>query len=249
MDIVDQDSILYPAMAITTHDDSVSALVEDAHVPTRIGLGVMLLRQPWVARCLLAAGSGESIGLVRRHRPDLAIVDISEAGPFVASVIAPLRDAHPAIRIVLSSRRETLSFSPAAVGAVAFVPAETTSEEIIDTIRTALVSSMPPPAASCGSGLTSREREILLLLSTGATNREIASELCLGPDAVKKHATALYRKLGVRNRTAAAQRAAATLAHDGAQVHNGAGVEPSHQLRPAAITATRRERSHEHNPA
>jgi DNA-binding NarL/FixJ family response regulator len=239
MDILDQDSIEYLIMTLLIPDDSVTALVADAHVPARIGLGVMLQRQPWVARCLLAAGSEESIGLVRRYRPELAILDISEAGPFAASVTAPIREAHPSIRIVLSSRRKTsLSFSPAAIGAVAFVPSQATSGEIIRTIKTAVVSSAPPPVEPPGSELTSREREILLLLSTGATNREIASELHLGPDAVKKHATSLYRKLGVRNRTAAAQRAAATLLHGGALAHGGAGVELAHQLRSAAISAT-----------
>jgi DNA-binding NarL/FixJ family response regulator len=50
-----------------------------------------------------------------------------------------------------------------------------------------------------------------VLLGTGATNREIADRLHLGPDSIKKSATALYRKLGVRNRTEAAQRAASIL--------------------------------------
>jgi two-component system response regulator DesR len=53
---------------------------------------------------------------------------------------------------------------------------------------------------------------LLVLISTGATNREIAQELNLGPDSVKKNASALYRKLGVRNRTEAAQRAIQMLA-------------------------------------
>jgi two-component system response regulator DesR len=48
---------------------------------------------------------------------------------------------------------------------------------------------------------------VLELLATGATNREIAAQLHLGPDSVKKHAAALYRKLGVRNRTEAVQQA------------------------------------------
>ncbi|MBS0548849.1 MAG: helix-turn-helix transcriptional regulator [Proteobacteria bacterium] len=58
-----------------------------------------------------------------------------------------------------------------------------------------------------GLELTEREREILLLLGTGKTNREIAERLHLGPDSIKKSATVLYRKLGVRNRTEAARRA------------------------------------------
>jgi DNA-binding NarL/FixJ family response regulator len=55
------------------------------------------------------------------------------------------------------------------------------------------------------SELSAREREVLLLLTTGATNREIAEALHVSAETVKKHAAALYRKLGVRNRTEAAQ--------------------------------------------
>ena len=72
--------------------------------------------------------------------------------------------------------------------------------------------STATPSAAASPDLSDREREILVLLGTGATNREIAARLHLGPDSVKKSATALYRKLGVRNRTEAAQRAATVLA-------------------------------------
>jgi DNA-binding NarL/FixJ family response regulator len=56
------------------------------------------------------------------------------------------------------------------------------------------------------AGLTQREAQVLRLLARGATNHEIAAELHLSPDAIKKYASAVYRKLGVRNRTEAARR-------------------------------------------
>ncbi len=87
---------------------------------------------------------------------------------------------------------------------------------MIDSVRAAVLSGEPldlqVAAPAGGLALSDREREILLLLGTGKTNREIAERLHLGPDSVKKSATALYRKLGVRNRTEAAQRAATVLA-------------------------------------
>jgi DNA-binding NarL/FixJ family response regulator len=55
--------------------------------------------------------------------------------------------------------------------------------------------------------LTEREREVLALLATGASNREIATELYLSVDTVKTHARHLYGKLGVSNRTLAALQA------------------------------------------
>ena len=55
--------------------------------------------------------------------------------------------------------------------------------------------------------LTGREREVLERVAGGATNREIAAELHLSPHTVKEHTSALYRKLDVRNRAEAVQRA------------------------------------------
>ena len=55
--------------------------------------------------------------------------------------------------------------------------------------------------------LTGREREVLDLIAEGSTNREIADRLFLSPHTVKEHTSALYRKLGARNRAEAVQRA------------------------------------------
>ena len=62
-------------------DSSVRAIVIDAHAPSRVGLAALLDEQPWIERCLLASGSEESVGLTRRHRPDVAILDISQTAP------------------------------------------------------------------------------------------------------------------------------------------------------------------------
>jgi two-component system response regulator DesR len=198
-------------------DSSVRAIVIDAHAPSRIGLAALLEEQPWIETCLLASGSEESVALTRRHRPDVAILDISQTGPFAGSVTAMIRAAHPGIQILLSSRCRTSPVaSPASLGAVGFLPAGVSSEDVVDQVRAAILGGEPldfdAPAAPGVPHLSDREREILVLLGTGLTNREIGERLHLGPDSIKKSATALYRKLGVRNRTEAAQRAAAVLA-------------------------------------
>ena len=198
--------------------DSVGALVVDAHEPTRLGLALLLRRQRWVGACWLAAGSEEALALARRHRPDVAILDVSDTGPLAGAITRRLRAAHPGVEIVLSSRcRSSLGAPPAALGAAAFLPAGTDTDTILAAVRASLISGEAivegPTLAQRDdpAALNDREREILALLSTGATNREIAARLHLGPDSVKKAATALYRKLGVRNRTEAAQRAATFL--------------------------------------
>jgi DNA-binding NarL/FixJ family response regulator len=198
-------------------DASVRAIVIDAHAPSRIGLAALLEEQSWIEGCLLAADTQESVALTRRHRPDVAILDISQTGPFAGSITAAIHEAHSGVQILLISRcRTSPGASPASLGAVGFLPAGVSPKDVIDTVRTAVIGgeSLELSAAGvpgAGPDLSDREREILFLLGTGATNREIAERLHLGPDSIKKSATVLYRKLGVRNRTEAARRAEVVL--------------------------------------
>jgi DNA-binding NarL/FixJ family response regulator len=208
---------LPPPVADALPDSSVRAIVIDAHAPSRIGLASLLEKQPWIERCLLAADSAESVTLTRRYRPDVAILDISQTGPFAGSITAAIRGAHPGVQILLTSRCLTSAGAPpASLGAIGFLPAGVSGEDVVDSVRAAVLSGepldLPVVAPAGGLALSDRERDILLLLATGKTNREIAECLHLGPDSVKKSATALYRKLEVRNRTEAAQRASRVLA-------------------------------------
>jgi DNA-binding NarL/FixJ family response regulator len=103
---------------------------------------------------------------------------------------------------------------PAAVRATrasAFIPAGSSGPSTIRAILDAAHRDETPPVrpAAAASRLSEREQDVLALLASGATNREIAAELHLSTEAIKKHASAIYRKLGVRNRTEASQRARA----------------------------------------
>ena len=57
--------------------------------------------------------------------------------------------------------------------------------------------------------LSEREREVLLLMATGASNQEIAQALIIAVNTVKRHARNIFGKLGVENRTQAVVRARA----------------------------------------
>jgi DNA-binding NarL/FixJ family response regulator len=183
-----------------THD----LVIQDGHAPTRLGLAVLLRAQPWVGRCHLAADTATAIGLIKAHRPRVAVVDVSSAGGSTEVHCASLRREHAAMAIVLTSRCPRSAGGDAA-GASTVLPAEAGAEEIVAAVHAAALGHRSevarPPATPA---LTAREAQVLQRLATGATNREIADELHLSTDAIKKHTSALYRKLGVRNRTEAA---------------------------------------------
>lgn len=191
-------------------------LVVDAHDASRIGLTLILKRAPNVALCVSAANDADAVALAVAHSPVVAVIDVSERGPFTGSLTSALRAAAPDIRFVLTSRCATsASAAVRATPASAFIPAGSSGrvlvEAVLATARGAETHTQQPIAASA---LSDREREVLLLLVSGATNREIAAEMHLSAEAVKKHASAIYRKLGVRNRTEASQRAHEALGPD-----------------------------------
>jgi DNA-binding NarL/FixJ family response regulator len=205
---MNEDGIL--DLPVDLPDGSVQVLVVDSHPLTRIGLGVLLHRQPWVSRCLLVADRDEAVGLAERQRPDVAVVDVSDAGPFVTSYVAPLRAARPAMPLVLSSHYAPANHAQLlAAGSAGLLTSDLSIDEVVRAVRGALLGEEMPVriGAARSEQLSEREREVLALLCTGATNREIAVAMQVGTETVKKHAGALYRKLGVRNRTEAAQRA------------------------------------------
>jgi DNA-binding NarL/FixJ family response regulator len=188
---------------------SAQALVLERHPAARIGFGLVLRSQAWIERCLLSSDRDEAVAIAGRMKPDVAIVDITDAGPFISSYIAPLHDAHPAMSLLLSTRDGSSAVvrAPLPPDAAGLITPAQTVDDVISAVKLALIGeAVPGPGARpTWPELSVREHEVLMLLSTGATNREIAETLHVSAETVKKHAATLYRKLRVRNRTEAAQ--------------------------------------------
>jgi DNA-binding NarL/FixJ family response regulator len=70
-------------------------------------------------------------------------------------------------------------------------------------VASRLVSAVRSPQAPGNEPLSAREREVLVLVAKGTSNREIARELFISEATVKTHLTHLYGKLGVKDRAAA----------------------------------------------
>jgi DNA-binding NarL/FixJ family response regulator len=113
-----------------------------------------------------------------RTRTDEAIAAIAEAQELDA------RDPAALVRATLAAASATLAVA----------------EELRYSREGALTRA---EKAALAPKLTTREREILALIESGATNREIAEQLFLSAHTVKEHATSLYQKLGARNRAEA----------------------------------------------
>ena len=180
-----------------------AVLVLEAYTPTRVGYQVLLSAQPWVGRVLTAVTAQEGLAVLARQ--PVALVLVGALSPPVTT--EELRE------LTRGPSRPAVVVAPSRPGAdpadLIGLSAVTVAEGPWSRVLSAVAAALGRPGAGGAAAddgdvvLSDREVDVLRLLATGATNREIARRLRVGPDAVKKHAAAIYRKLGVRNRTEA----------------------------------------------
>jgi DNA-binding NarL/FixJ family response regulator len=185
-------------------------LVVDDHDVVHWGFRLMLTQQDWVERCVSAHSGSEAVTMVTRYRPHVALVDLFIGEESGAEVCEQLRAAEPATRVLLFSGAGEISPQAArAAGASGFAYKDWPARKIAGAVRlVGLGKTVFERQDRQGAlGLSERERAVLELMSSGATNPEIGEALHLSRHTVKEHSSSLYRKLGVRNRTEAVQRA------------------------------------------
>jgi DNA-binding NarL/FixJ family response regulator len=188
----------------------IRVLVVDDHDVVQWGFRLLLERQPWVERCLAARDGEEALELVRESKPQVALVDLFLGRHSGAEVCSEMRAASPHTKILLISGAGRISPAAArAAGASGFVSKDWGAPDVLKAIRMVGlgmdVFEPAPPAPD--ATLSDREREVVSLIASGSTNREIADELFLSPHTVKEYTSGVYRKLGVRNRAEAVKRA------------------------------------------
>jgi len=185
-------------------------LVVDDHDVVHWGFRLLLGEQPWVARCLAARTGSEALEILRDFPADVALVDLFLHGESGADVCASICRASRHTRVLLISGAGRMSPAAArAAGASGFVSKDWEAREVARAVRMVGLGAtvFAPTAEQPAPPLSEREREVLHLIAAGSTNREIAEVLFLSPHTVKEHTSAVYRKLGARNRAEAVQRA------------------------------------------
>jgi DNA-binding NarL/FixJ family response regulator len=187
-------------------------LVVDDHDVVHWGFRLMLTQQSWVARCVSAHSGAEALTLAARYHPHVALVDLFIGEESGAEVCELLRAQEPGTRVLLFSGAGDISPRAArAAGASGFASKDWPARRIAEAVRRVglggAVFESTGEASTGAMGLSEREREVLGLMADGKTNPEIGEALHLSRHTVKEHSSALYRKLGVRNRTEAVQRA------------------------------------------
>jgi DNA-binding NarL/FixJ family response regulator len=189
---------------------SLRILIVDDHDVVHWGFRLLLTEQPWVERCLSARTADAAVQLARRHRPDVALVDLFTGDQSGIDICKSVREVSPDTKVLLISGAGQVSDQTARrAGAHGFVSKDLDAADVVKAVRMVGVGMtvFTPGTEPTPLGLSAREREVLDLIAEGATNPQIGARLFLSPHTVKEHTSALYRKLGVRNRAEAVQQA------------------------------------------
>ncbi|MBW4612266.1 MAG: response regulator transcription factor [Desmonostoc vinosum HA7617-LM4] len=174
------------------------------------------------------AENGEhAINLVRQLQPDVVLMDIRM--PIMDGVAATreIQKHFNSTKVLVLTTFDNDEYVSAALqnGAMGYLLKDTPSEELAVAIRAVhkgytqlgpgivkkLLTQFPtntptqsPPIPPNLAELTPREKEVLRLIATGASNREIAQQLYISEGTVKNHVTNILNRLNLRDRTQAA---------------------------------------------
>ncbi|MCO5203443.1 MAG: response regulator transcription factor [Anaerolineae bacterium] len=209
---------------------TIQLLLVDDQSLFREGLRTLLSVWPDLAVVGEASNGEEAIEQAQLLRPDVVLMDLRM--PVLDGVAATqrIRQTVPTSQVIILTTfdDDEYVFEGLRAGAVGYLLKDVSSTKLVEAIRSAARGEtflQPSVAAKVVAEFTrlsqsaetrpqplveplsNREMEILEILATGASNKEIAAQLFIAEGTVKNHVTNILGKLGVRDRTQAALKA------------------------------------------
>ncbi len=199
-------------------------LLVDDHEVVRLGLKALLERHPNFEVVAEAGTAREAVERVGEFSPDVVVMDIRLPGGSGIEACAEISARFPDSKVIMltSYAEDEMLFSAIRAGAAGYVLKQIGGEDLVHAIEAvSRGEALLDPAvtqrvfqevrkaakdeeASAFSALTQQEKHVLLLVSEGKTNREIAKALFLGEGTVRNYVSSILSKLGVSNRAEAA---------------------------------------------
>ena len=202
-------------------------LIADDHPLFRKGMRTLLASMPETEVVGEATTGKETVDRALALQPDIVLMDLQmpEGGGLTA--IRSLTSANPETRILVVTLFEDDEsvFAALRAGARGYVLKDADEDEMIRAIQAVargeaifspavasrlmdyFTAARTSPHAEAFPDLTEREREILAMIARGRSNYEIAEELSISLKTVRNHASSIFSKLQVADRTQAAIRA------------------------------------------
>ncbi|MDP9328114.1 MAG: response regulator transcription factor [Actinomycetota bacterium] len=202
-------------------------LIVDDHALVRRGMSYVVKEGFPDAEVSEAGSAAAALEILRAKKVDLALVDVRMPDLDGLDLLRSVKAEWPDIPVIMLSTYENAPYVKRALsdGASGYLLKDATPEDLSQAINVAMSGSgnvlsprviqnlFDDAESNSHNGrrsefsLTQRENDILGLLSEGRSNRDIAQSLFLSEKTVKAHLAAIFRKLGVTNRTQAAMAA------------------------------------------
>jgi DNA-binding NarL/FixJ family response regulator len=199
---------------------TIRVLVVDDHAVVREGIRHVLGDGPFAVVGEAQSGA-EAVAGAAQLQPHVVVLDISMPGGSGLHVVGEILERVSGVRILMLSVHDDVEYVLESVraGAHGYLRKDSTPAELREAIRTlhagrtyfspALAEQMADaarrgndakagPAARATDVLTARERQILVHIAQGKTNKEIGAELGISTRTVEAHRDSLMRKLGIR---------------------------------------------------
>ncbi|MBQ6504761.1 MAG: response regulator transcription factor [Anaerolineaceae bacterium] len=198
-------------------------LVDD-HEVVRLGLKVLLEQSDHFEVVGEANNAKEAVEIAGQFRPDIVLMDIRLPGASGIEACEEITQLYPEVRVVMltSYAEDEMLFSAIRAGASGYLLKQINSDDLIrslesvrrgDALLDPLVTqrvfqevrrAVKEEEASAFAILSQQEKHVLILVSEGKTNREIAKSLFLGEGTVRNYVSSILSKLGASNRAEAA---------------------------------------------
>jgi DNA-binding NarL/FixJ family response regulator len=208
----------------------IRVLLVDDQALFREGLRTLRSLHPDMEVVGEAANGQEALSLVATLQPTVVLMDLRMPGLDGIAATRRLRSTRPECKVIVLTTFDDDEdvFDGLRAGAVGYLLKDVPSEKLAEAIRAAargesflqpsiaakvvaeftrLAHHAPPRPQPLIEPLSDRELEILCLVASGASNKEIAASLAIAEGTVKNHVTNILGKLGVRDRTQAALKA------------------------------------------
>ncbi len=199
-------------------------LLVDDHEVVRLGLKALLDHHSQFEVIGEASTAKEALEQVGRLHPDIVLMDIRLPGTSGIEACEEIIKTYPDTRVVMltSYAEDEMLFSAIRAGASGYILKQIGGEDLVRALEAvgrgdALLDpaitqrvfqevrrAVKEEEASAFANLSQQERHVLLLVSEGKTNREIAKALFLGEGTVRNYVSSILSKLGVSNRAEAA---------------------------------------------